>query len=85
MIGGEAAECAALGRRAVANGDERNPYGLGWVADWLYGDAVLPPMPLPRDPEPDLPWRRPPIHAPEAAPASRRTKHPRHARQLALL
>jgi hypothetical protein len=84
MIGGEAAEWSALGRRPVVGdgtSDERDPYGLGWVADWLYGDAVLPPMPLPRDPEPDLPWRRQPIHAP----ASRRTNHPRRARQLALL
>ena len=88
MIGGEAAEWAALERRALVGegtGDGRDPHGLGWVTDWLYGDAVLPPMPLPRDPEPALPWRRQPIHGPEAAPASRRTNHQRRARQLALL
>ena len=83
MIGGEAAELAALSRRHVADEvpEGRDPYNLGWVVDWLYGDAMLPPMPLPRDPEPDLPWRRQPIHAP----ASRRTHQQRPARQLALL
>ena len=84
MIGSEAAEWAALERRPVADAavvGERDPYELGWVVDWLYGDAMLPPMPLPRDPEPDLPWRRQPIHAP----ASRRTHQQRPARQLALL
>jgi hypothetical protein len=86
MIGGEAAEWTALERRPVADAgaaDERDPYGLGWVTDWLYGDAVLPPMPLSRDPEPDLPWRRAGYsRAPEITPRSRRR---RRARQLALL
>ncbi len=90
MIGGEAAEWAALERRPVADegvADERDPYGLGWVTVWLYGDAVLPTMPLPRDPEPDFPWPRQPIpaRAPEIEPASRRRGRQRRARQLALL
>lgn len=86
MIGGEAAEWAALERRPVADdgrAEGRDPYGLGWVADWLYGDAVLPPMPLPQDPEPNLPWRRSgQSRAPGITPRSRRR---RRARQLALL
>lgn len=84
MIGGEAAELAALERRPVAEG-ERDPHGLGWVMDWMYGDAVLPPAPLPRDPEPVLPWRRP-LAAPEVAPVPRAARPGRRrARQLALL
>ena len=88
MIGGEAAEWA-LERRPVADAgtaDERDPYGVGWVADWLYGDAVLPPMPLPRDPGPDLPWRRQPIRAraPEFEATGGRRNRQRRARQLAL-
>ena len=87
MIGGEAAECAALDGRPVAD-DGRDPYGLGWVVDWMYGDAVLPPTPLPRDPEPALPWP-PPIEAcvSEFRSAVRQSRHRRRrrARQLALL
>ncbi len=91
MIGGEAAEWA-LERRSVADAgaaDARDPYGLGWVTDWLYGDAVLPPMPLSRDPEPDLSWRRPPIHVKgfETSPEPRRSRRHggRRVRQLTLL
>jgi hypothetical protein len=83
MIGGEAAEAALAGRRVPVDADQE-PYDLGWVADWLYGDASLPPMPLPprepahphRAPEEDAPWTTP---APRRLPARRRTK------QLALL
>lgn len=95
MIGGEAAEMAALARRPVAEGemaDGRDPYDLGWVADWLYGDAVLPPMPLPRDPDPlPAPRRRQPdpAHAdfPSLPPEPPRSGRPRRRRerQLALL
>ena len=94
MIGGEAAELAALAGRPVADeetADGRDPYDLGWVVDWLYGDAVLPPMPLPREAELVPPPRRGP--APVYAPASglagqpRRSGRPRkrRVRQLALL
>ena len=86
MIGGEAAEHAALERRHVAD-DVRDPYELGWVVDWLYGDAVLPPMPLPQ-PDP-LPFRHrtTPVPAPMPAVAEpRRAGKPRRrTRQLALL
>jgi hypothetical protein len=93
MMGGEAAEMAALARRPVADGemaDGRDPYDLGWVADWLYGDAVLPPMPLPRDPDPlPLVRRRQPatVHAdiPALPPEPRRSGRRRRERQLALL
>ena len=89
MIGGELAAEAAPECRGVVP----EAYDLGWVADWLYGDAALPPMPLPpRDPTParpvpvqaEAPWvadgdvhRRP-------TPA-RRARNRRRARQLALL
>jgi hypothetical protein len=94
MIGGEAAEHAALARRPVQGGAPgevaaRDPYDLGWVMDWLYGDAVRPPMPLPPEPEPlPLPRRRPVMPAHEHTPASaepRATGRRRRARQLALL
>lgn len=87
MIGGEAAEYSALERRHVAD-DARDPYELGWVVDWLYGDAVLPPLPLPPEPEPiAFPRRRhitPVSERLPAAPAEppRRRRRPR---QLALL
>lgn len=91
MIGGEAAELAALSRRHV--GDEvpegRDPYGLGWVVDWLYGDAALPPLPLPKAPDPVLPaWERKPAHAARplpAGPRGGRARRRRRVRQLALL
>jgi hypothetical protein len=94
MIGGElAAEAAPAGRRVAADAEA---YELGWVADWLYGDAALPPMPLPpRDPAPAHPRRAPvhaeaPVHADADAPrrltpARRRAQGGRRARQLALL
>ena len=87
MIGGEAAELAALSRRHVADEvpDGRDPYNLGWVVDWLYGDAVLPPMPLP---DPVLPaWERRPAHAAAPVLAGRGGGRPRRRRvpQLALL
>ena len=90
MIGGElAAEAAPAGRHVAAEA-----YDLGWVADWLYGDGALPPMPLPpRDPAPAHP-RPAPVHA-EApvhgeaprrlTPARRRARTGRRAPQLALL
>ncbi|HEX6910680.1 MAG TPA: hypothetical protein VF142_09795 [Longimicrobium sp.] len=59
MIGGELAaeaapECGGFAPRA---------YDVGWVADWLYGDAALPPMPLPpREPLPAH-TRPAPVHA----------------------
>ena len=89
MIGGEAAECSALARRPVSD-DVRDPYELGWVVDWLYGDAVLPPMPLPPEPEPiAFPHRRYAVPASEhAAPAfaePRNRRSRRRVRQLALL
>jgi hypothetical protein len=87
MIGGEAAELAALESPPVA-GDARDPYELGWVVDWMYGDAVLPPTPLPREAEPAAPWHRPiDAQGPDARAGSRRNRHPRRrrARQLALL
>lgn len=91
MIGGEAAESAALARRGVredAPDEARDPYELGWVVDWLYGDATLPPLPLPPEPEPiAFPRRRhitPVSERLPAAPAEpcRRRKR---TRQLALL
>jgi hypothetical protein len=87
MIGGEAAEMAAPGRRPVGD-DARDPYELGWVVDWLYGDAAVPPMPLPPVAEP-LPFRSRRIPAPALAPLieePRRAGKPRRrARQLTLL
>jgi hypothetical protein len=89
MIGGEAAEMTAPGRRPVAD-DARDPYELGWVMDWLYGDAVLPPMPLPPEPLP-LPRRTRgiPLHAEVAIPVPAQPRRSgmarRRARQLALL
>ena len=93
MIGGErAAETALASRPVLADGEA---YDLGWVTDWLYGNAALPPAPLPvREPVP--PHRRPaPVHAEppvfaEAAaerptPARRRARGRRRVRQLALL
>jgi hypothetical protein len=90
MIGGElAAEAAPAGRRVAAE-----TYDLGWVADWLYGNAALPPMPLPpRDHAPAHPHTAPvhgetPVHADaprRLTPARRRARSGRRARQLALL
>ena len=93
MIGGEAAEHAALARRHVAEDvpdDARDPYELGWVVDWLYGDAVLPPMPLPPEPGPHaFPRRRQTVpaheHAPSAPVEPRGHRRRRRAPQLALL
>jgi hypothetical protein len=94
MIGGEAADHAALASRHVAEDapdDARDPYELGWVVDWLYGDAVLPPMPLPPEPEPlAFPRRRHTVpayeHAPSAPAEPRRHRgRRRRAPQLALL
>lgn len=79
MIGGEAAEAALAARVPADAGLE--PYDLGWVADWLYGSASLPPMPLPPR-EPANPHRAPIVHAAEARP---RRRARRRARQLALL
>ena len=90
MIGGEAAELAALARPGVRDdAPDRDPYELGWVMDWLYGDAVLPPMPLPSEPDViPIPRRRQSVpaygHAPPA-PAAPRRRRSRRARQLALL
>jgi hypothetical protein len=89
MIGGEAAECSALARRPVS-GDARDPYELGWVVDWLYGDGVIPPMPLPPEPEPiSFPPRRRTVptyeHAAPAFAEPRDRERRRRARQLALL
>jgi hypothetical protein len=88
MIGGEAAELAALSRRHVADEvpEGRDPYNLGWVVDWLYGDAALPPMPLPDPVRPA--WERRPAHA--AAPVlvdagAGRARRRRRVPQLALL
>lgn len=88
MIGGElAAEAALDGRRVAA--DARD---LGWVTDWLYGNAALPPAPLPAR-EPAHPrhvpvYAEPPLHAdasdPRPTPA-RRCARRRRSRQLALL
>lgn len=77
MIGGEhTAEAAPFGRGAEAEGEG---YDLGWVADWLYGDAALPPSPLPpREPNPE-PRRWLPA-VPSTPP-----RQARPARQLALL
>jgi hypothetical protein len=95
MIGGEmAAEAAPASRRVTAQSMDgaKDAYDLGWVADWLYGDAALPPTPLPpREPAPAFP-RRAPVHAeaavdadvpvrPRSTPARRRAR----TRQLVLL
>lgn len=93
MIGGEmAAETALAGRRVPEDGEA---YDLGWVTDWLYGDASLPPAPLPaREPAPA--HRHPaPVHAElpvyaeatvqRPTPARRSARSGRKARQLALL
>ncbi|HYW12735.1 MAG TPA: hypothetical protein VE871_12295 [Longimicrobium sp.] len=92
MIGGEmAAETALASRHVLAAGED---YDLGWVTDWLYGDAALPPAPLPqRTPVPlhrhlAPVYAEPPVfaeaHAPRATPARRRARGGR-VRQLALL
>jgi hypothetical protein len=86
MIGGEhAAETAPFSRAAA---EEGKGYDLGWVADWLYGDAALPPEPLP--PREPLPQPRRWLPSAPGAPAYvRRPSTPpretRPARQLALL
>ena len=89
MIGGEAAELAPLSRRHVADEvpEGRDPYNLGWVVDWLYGDAVLPPMPLSAVPAPARPsWERRPAHtAPPVLAGGGRLRRRRRVRQLALL
>jgi hypothetical protein len=81
MLGGEAAANVAFEYRAGEVQD------LGWVADWLFGDASLPPGQLPAR-EPGPPPRRwlPPAGTPAfvrrpPVPAEHR---PRRARQLAL-
>ena len=89
MIGGELAAEAAPECRGVAP----QAYDLGWVADWLYGDAALPPMPLP--PREPAPVRIAPVHAeaplradaeaPRGPTPARRARGRRRARQLALL
>ena len=84
MLGGEAAALAAFGG-PPAGGETPD---IGWVADWLYGDAALPPGPLPPcEPGPGPRRWLPPAGAPPfvrrpPVPAERR---PRRARQLALL
>ncbi|HEU0300924.1 MAG TPA: hypothetical protein VFR37_15790 [Longimicrobium sp.] len=90
MIGGEAAELKVLSRRHVADEvpEGRDPYNLGWVMDWLYGDAALSPMPLPAAPDPARPaWERKParVAAPVLAGARGGRPRRRRARQLALL
>ncbi len=90
MIGGEmAAETALSSRYVLAEGEE---YDLGWVTDWLYGNAALPPAPLPprapvhRHPAPV--HAEPPVfaEAPAAHPTpARRRARARRTRQLALL
>lgn len=90
MFGGEmAAEAALEGRCVPLSGSERDPYGLGWVVDWLYGDASAPPEPLPpREPVPQH-WRAPaqrplpPVRVPARKAGGAR--RPRRPRQLALL
>jgi hypothetical protein len=88
MIGGElAAEAALDGNRIAADAHD-----LGWVSDWLYGGAALPPMPLPQ--RGSAHPRRAPVHAeaplhadvpaPRPTPARRRARG-RRSRQLALL
>jgi hypothetical protein len=79
MIGGEAAEATLAGR--LSDDAQVEPYDLGWVADWLYGTASLPPMPLPPR-EPAHPQRGIPLPPEEARP---RRHARRRARQLALL
>lgn len=88
MIGGEmAAENAATDGCAAGGA-----YDLGWVMDWLYGDAALPPTPL-RPVEPSRPRFRtgyaadvPDGSAPtRPSPARRGARPPRTARQMALL
>lgn len=90
MIGGEMAEETTLASRRVLAAGEG--YDLGWVTDWLYGDAAIPPAPLPqRTPahrhlvpvhaEPPV-FADAPAHRP--TPARRRARG-RRARQLALL
>jgi len=85
MIGGELAGWASPAGCRV--GDDGGVRDLGWVTDWLYGSASLPPAPLPA---PD-----PPYHAITHGEAgrhssTRRTIPSRHAaarrrtRQLAL-
>lgn len=89
MIGGEmAAETALASRHVLAEGED---YDLGWVTDWLYGDAALPPTPLP--PRAPAPRRAAPVHAEppvfEESPAAPSTPARRRARartrQLALI
>jgi hypothetical protein len=92
MIGGEmAAEAARAGRSVLAGGEA---YDLGWVTDSLYGDAALPPAPLPpREPVPAHRHPAPPDAEPAFAeapathpsPARRRAHTGRRARQLVLL
>ena len=87
MFGGEAAAHAAFGGFVGQGADGEMP-DVGWVADWLYGDAALPPGPLPpREPGPAPRRWLPPAGAPPfvrrpALPAERRR---RRARQLVLL
>lgn len=93
MIGGEMAAETALAARPVP--PEGEAYDLGWVMDWLYGDAVLPPAPLPpREPVPAhrLPapvHAEPPVFADAPAarstPARRRGSARRRERHLVLL
>ena len=93
MIGGEMAAETALAARPLP--PEGEAYDLGWVMDWLYGDATLPPAPLPaREP---APAHRPaaPVHAEPSvyaaapalrpAPARRRGRARRRERHLVLL
>ena len=85
MIGGELAAEAVLDSRRIAAG----PHDLGWVSDWLYGDAALPPLPLPprqpAHPRAAPVHAEPPLHAdaPRSTPARRARR--RRSRQLALL
>lgn len=91
MIGGEwAAEAALASRPVPADGEA---YDLGWVTDWLYGEASLPPAPLPVHTPAHrqlVPLRAEPSvfaggGAEPPAPPRRPARRGRRARQLALL
>jgi hypothetical protein len=93
MIGGErGAERPMRTMRGVRRWTESlaDAGDLGWVTDWLYGDGLLPPAPLPRE---EAPPYAAPTHAPSAGSkeharaGAHRARSParRRAKQLALL